>query len=111
PGNMPLALECARGFSPYVEETAADTVIFDARGLEALHGPPDMLAREIERRIGVPASIAIAGNPDAAMHAAHGSRGVTVIAEGREAEVLAPLPLNLLATGFLNPNHLERLSG
>jgi protein ImuB len=106
PGNMPLALECARGFSPYVEETAADTVIFDARGLEVLHGPPHMLAREIERRIGVPASIAIAGNPDAAMHAAHGIRGVTVIAEGREAEVLAPLPLNLLATAVP-----ERLSG
>jgi protein ImuB len=96
PGNLPLAIECARGFSPYVEENPPDTVIFDVRGLESLHGPPETLAREIERRIGVPASIAIASNPDAAMHAAHGIRGVTVIAPGREAEVLAPLPVNLL---------------
>jgi protein ImuB len=96
PGNLPLAVECARGFSPYIEENPPDTVIFDVRGLESLYGPPESLAREIERRIGVPASIAIASNPDAAMHAAHGIRGVTVMAPGREAEVLAPLPVNLL---------------
>ena len=96
PGNLPLAVECARGFSPYIEENPPDTVIFDVHGLESLHGPPQRLAREIERRIGVPASIAIAANPDAAMHAAHGIRGVTVMVPGREAEVLAPLPVNLL---------------
>jgi protein ImuB len=100
PGNLPLAIECARGFSPHIEETPPDTVIFDVRGLESLHGPPAMLAREIERRIGVPASIAIAANPDAALHAAHGIRGVTVIAPGGEAAVLAPLPMNLLGAAF-----------
>jgi protein ImuB len=98
PGNLPLAVECARGFSPHIEEDPPDTVIFDVRGLESLYGPPASLAREIERRIGVPASIAIAANPDAAMHAAHGINGVTVIAPGREAETLAPLPVNLLMT-------------
>ncbi len=100
PGNLPLAVECARGFSPYVEENPPDTVLFDVRGLESLYGPPEMLGREIERRIGVPASIAIASNPDVALHAAHGIRGVTVIAPGREAEVLAPLPVNLLGAAF-----------
>jgi len=100
PGNLPLAVECARGFSPYIEENPPDTVIFDVRGLESLYGPPEMLAREIERRVGVQASIAIAANPDAAMHAAHGIRGVTVIAPGREAEALAPLPVNLLGSGL-----------
>jgi protein ImuB len=100
PGNLPLAVECARGFSPYIEENPPDTVIFDVRGLESLYGPPEMLAREIERRIGVAASIAIAANPDAAMHAAHGIRGVTVIAPGREAEMLAQLPVNLLGAGL-----------
>jgi protein ImuB len=100
PGNLPLALECARGFAPYMEENPPDTVIFDARGLESLYGPPEMLAREMERRIGVTASIAIAANPDAALHAAHGFGGVTVIAPGREAEVLAPLPVNLLGAAF-----------
>jgi protein ImuB len=110
PGNMALALECARGFSPHIEETAQDTVIFDVRGLEAMHGPAEMLAREIERRIGVPASIAIAANPDAAMHAAHGIRGVTVIAPGREAEALAGLPLNLLANALLYLEKAGRMS-
>jgi protein ImuB len=100
PGNLPLAVECARGFSPHIEELPPDTVIFDVRGLESLYGPPAHLAREIERRVGVPASIAIAANPDAAMHAALGINpgicGVTVIAPGKEADVLAPLPVNLL---------------
>src|SRR5580698_90764 len=96
PGNLPLAVECARGFSPHIEEFPPDTVIFDVRGLESLYGPPEHLAREIERRAGVPASIAIAANPDAAMHAALGIRGVTVIAPGKEADRLAPLPVNLL---------------
>jgi protein ImuB len=96
PGNLALAVECARGFSPHIEENPPDTVIFDVRGLEPLYGPPERLVREIERRAGVPASIAIAPNPEAAMHAALGIRGVTVIASGREAEVLAPLPVNLL---------------
>jgi protein ImuB len=96
PGNLSLLVECARGFSPYIEETPPDTVIFDARGLESLHGPPSSLAQEIERRVGLPAHIAIASNPDAAMHAARGFRGTTVIEPGGEAAVLAPLPLNLL---------------
>ena len=64
-------------------------------------GPPDcgpaaQLACEIDRRVGVAANIAIAGNPDAAIHAARGLRGITVIEPGREAEALARLPLNLL---------------
>lgn len=96
PGNLPLLIECARGFSPYIEETSPDTVVFDVRGLDSLHGPPAQLAREIDRRVGIPASIAIAPNPDSAIHAARGFRGITVIPKGGEAEALAPLPLNLL---------------
>jgi len=96
PGNLPLLLECARGFSPHIEENPPDSVIFDARGLEKLHGPAHSLAREIECRIGIPASIAIASNPDSALHAARGFRGITVIPAGQEAAALAALPLNLL---------------
>ena len=96
PGNGALLMECAAEFSPHVEQTAADTVIFDVRGLESLYGPPEQLARAIERRAGVPANIAIASNPDAALHAARGIRGVTVIPPGKEAETLAPLAVNLL---------------
>ena len=96
PGNLPLLIECARGFSPYIEETSPDTVVFDVRGLEALYGPPPQLAREIDRRVGVPANVAIASNPDAAIHAARGIRGITTIPPGKEAAALAHLALNLL---------------
>lgn len=109
PGNLPLAVECARGFSPYIEENPPDTVIFDVRGLESLYGPPEGLAREMERRIGVPASIAIAGNPDAAWAVSSGIRGVTVIEPGREAEVLAPLSVNLLGMTGMSVETAELL--
>lgn len=98
PGNLALLVECARGFSPHIEEIAPGTVIFDVRGLGSLHGPAAALAREIERRVGMPANIAIAANPDAALHAARGFPGITVIEPGKEADVLAPLPLNLLGS-------------
>jgi len=95
PGNLPLLIECARFFSPHIEEIGEDAVVFDVRGLTSLYGPPALLAREMDRRVGVTANIAIAGNPDAAIHAAR-LRGITVIEAGREAEALARLPLNLL---------------
>lgn len=71
-------------------------MVFDADGLESLYGPASALARAVELRVGLPANIAIACNPDAAMHAAQGLNGRTVIAPGYEAKTLAPLPLYLL---------------
>ena len=96
PANLALLVECARGFSPHIEEIPPGTVVFDVRGLTSLYGPPESLAREIERRAGIPANIAIASNPDAALHAARGFPGITVIEPGKEAAALSPLPLNLL---------------
>ena len=97
PGNLPLLLECAQAFSPRVEETSPDTVVLDLDGLDHLFGTPRQIAGELARRNGVGASIAIAANPDAAVHAARGIRGVTVIDPGKEAAALGPLPLNLLS--------------
>jgi protein ImuB len=96
PGNLPVLLDCARHFSPLIEATSNDTVVFDIRGLGTLYGSLTGIACEIERLIGIPANIAIASNPEAAIHAAQGIGGTTVIPKGREAEALAPLPLNLL---------------
>lgn len=96
PGNLPLLVECAGYFSPHIEETSPDTILFDIRGLGSIFGTPEQIASEIHRRLGLPANLAIAANPDAAGHAARGIRGVTVIPPGKEAEVLAPLPLFLL---------------
>jgi protein ImuB len=94
-GNLPVILHCAQQFSPLIE-THADMVVFDARGLEGLHGPPESLAVSVERAVGIPANIAIAANPDAAIHAAQGFQGVTVIETGREAATLASLPIYFL---------------
>jgi protein ImuB len=96
PGNLPLLVECAGYFSPFIEETADDTIVFDIRGLKLIYGNPEQIARAIERRMGLKANLAIATNPDAAIHAARGIAGLTVIAPGREAATLAPLPLYLL---------------
>ena len=94
-GNLPILLDCARQFSPLIE-THSDMVVFDARGLEGLRGSPESLAQAVERAVGIPASIAIASNPDAAVHAARGIAGVTIVPLGKEGSVLAPLPLYLL---------------
>jgi protein ImuB len=96
PGNLAVLIECAQYFSPHIEQTTMDTVTFRTDGLGHLFGPPDQLAAAISSRIGIPASIAIAREPDTAIHAARGFPGVTVIPPGSEAKVLAPLPLSLL---------------
>jgi protein ImuB len=95
-GNLGLLVECARHFSPRIEETSSDTVLFDVRGLRSLIGDADHIAHAIENRAGIPVHIAIAADPDAAILAARGIRGITVIAPGSEAAILARLPLNLL---------------
>jgi protein ImuB len=92
-------LDCARSFSPRVEDTACDTIILDIAGLERLFGIPQRIACDLARRasdLGLQANVAVAGNPDAAMHAAYGFPGVTVIPAGQEAERLGNLPLDVL---------------
>ncbi|HCC57903.1 MAG TPA: hypothetical protein DEQ47_11710, partial [Solibacterales bacterium] len=96
PGNLPLLLECARQFSPWVEETSADTVIFEVHGLRALIGSPRQIADAIAQRVGIPARLALAPDPDTATFAALGIPGISVIERGAEARTLAPLPVNLL---------------
>src|SRR5215467_10634870 len=89
----------ARGYAPLVEETSPDTVVVDLAGCERLFGPPSLIAREMIRRAsesGLRVNVAIAANPDAAICAAHGLEGLTVIAERREAAALGKLPISLL---------------
>ena len=95
-GNPALLLECAGRFSPLIEQTSQDAVIFDVEGLGRLYATPRHLAEAIVAQAGIPVSVALASNPDAAWHAALGLSGMTVIPPGEEAKVLAPLPLNLL---------------
>ena len=92
-------LDAACAFSPRVEDTAADTVMLDLAGLERIFGPVTKIAREVARRcseLGLEANVAVAGNPEAAICAARGFAGVTVIAPGKEAERLGALPIEVL---------------
>ncbi len=96
-------LDVAHAFTPRVEDTADDTLLLDLAGLERLHGAPQKMARDLASRVsavGLEANIAIAANPDAALHAARGFNGVTVIPAGKEAQRLGVLPLPVLLDGF-----------
>src|SRR5438067_1383522 len=94
-------LDAAHSFSPRLEDTACDTVILDLAGLERLFGSAAKIARDLARRVsdlGLEANIAVAANADAALHAARGFPGITVIPPGKEAERLGDLPVDVLLT-------------
>lgn len=97
---------CAGSFSPRVEavffEYVAEpggTLVLDISGTEALFGNPELLAKKLRQRaaeIGLRVHIAAARNFHAAICAARGFPGVTIIPPGKEMEVLGTLPLKFL---------------
>jgi protein ImuB len=114
-GNLTaLAFE----FSPVVEQTAAETepkaihtVAFDVSGLDRLFGMVQDVAATIARRAqetGIKANLALAANPDAAILAARGFTGTSILPQGDEAKFLGRLPLALLAPSPELQETLER---
>jgi protein ImuB len=96
-------LDCAQSFSPEVEDASPGAVVLNLAGLEPLFGPLPKIARDLAQRVsqvGLEANIAVAANPDAALLAARGFPGVTLIPEGREAERLGDLPVEVLLESF-----------
>ena len=92
-------LDCAQSFSPCVEDTACDTVLLDLAGMRSLFGSLPEISRAIHNRaatLRLEVNVAVASNPDAALLAARGFPGVTVIPPGKEAERLGPLPVEVL---------------
>lgn len=92
-------LDCAQSFSPYVEDAAADTVLLDLAGLEKCFGPITKIARGIYRRawqMGLETNVAVASTLEAALLAAHGFSGVTVVPARKEAQCLGSLPIEAL---------------
>ncbi len=92
-------LDCAQSFSPCVEDAANDTVLLDLAGMESLFGSQPEISRAIYNRattLGLEANVALASNPDAAVLAARGFPGVTVIPPGKEAERLSSLSTEVL---------------
>jgi protein ImuB len=92
-------LDCAQSFSPCVEDAAAGAVILDLAGMESLCGSLPEIARNLFRRaaeLGLDGNVAVASNPDAAVLAARGFSGMTVIPSGKESETLGPLSVEVL---------------
>ena len=92
-------LDCAQSFSPCVEDTSVDTAILDLAGMESLFGALPEIAHDLFRcaaNFGLDVSVAVASNPDAAVLAARGFSGVTVISPGKEAEELGMLKVEVL---------------
>ena len=99
-------LECAGAFSPRIEvvsfqyaQEPGGTVVIDIRGTTSLFGAPGQLAEAACRKVagcGLKVHVAISENFHAAVCAARGYPGMTELAPGDEARLLAPLPLDVL---------------
>ena len=93
-------LDAAWSISPRVEDTSIDTIVLDLEGLESLFGSEEHIAQELAQRaghLGINANVGIAANIDAAIIAARGCHGVTVIPAGKQAQQLGGLPIHVLA--------------
>lgn len=98
--------DCAWSISPRVEDAAKeseeelhDAVVMDIAGCERLFGSPEKIARDLTRvasEVGLDVHVAIAGNPAAAIRAAQGFPGITVIPQGEEASWMGALTLQAL---------------
>ena len=100
PNASDAILDCAEAWSPRVERAGPDAVALDIDGLERLWGSYADIAAALSDKaneLGFTANVAVASNPDAAIHAAKGFRGITVIPRGMEAERLRDLPIALLS--------------
>jgi protein ImuB len=100
--DMPSLTEFAYGFSPIVEEIGTGTVVIDVEGCELLFGSPYQLASEVVRRAETDVSVAIAANPDAAIHAATRLKGITFVSPGEELTCLGDFPLDHLDYSLVN---------
>src|ERR1039458_8783719 len=103
--NSPLLL------NELVVQTARNAVTCDVAGLDRLFGAAQELAAALARRAvetGVRAAVALAANPDAAICAARGFSGVSIVPQGDEAKFLGRLPVALLRPSAELQETLER---
>lgn len=103
--------EFAYGFSPVVEEVRHGTAVIDVEGCELLFGSAYQLGNEIASRAQKPrargglettVSVAIAANPDAAIHAATRLKGITFVSPGEELTCLGNFPIEHLDHSLVN---------
>jgi protein ImuB len=99
-----VLLECAGAFSPRIEERSEATAflcVLDITGTKNLFGPPEMLAKNLLRRVralGISGQVTVSNSFHAAICLAKGLTGsvLQVVPQGREATALSSLPLMVL---------------
>src|ERR1041384_5521653 len=110
PAELSLT-EFAYGFSPIVEEVRDGAVVIDVEGCELLFGSAYQLASKVAQRAQKPrteggvesgVSVAIAANPDAAIHAATYLKGITFVSPGEELTCLGDFPIECLDYSLIN---------
>jgi protein ImuB len=97
-------VDLAFTFSPLVEQTSTDTVVFDVAGQDLLFGPGgnDLWSRLVNaiaqraREMKVKANICVAANPDVAIHAARLLPDTAIIHAGDELMHLGALSIKQL---------------
>jgi protein ImuB len=103
--------EFAYNFSPLVEEVRRGMVVIDVEGCELLFGSAYQLANEVAQRakksrtedgLESEVNVAIAGNPDAAIHAATRLKGITFVSPGEELTCLGAFPISALDYSLIN---------
>ncbi|HEY6215299.1 MAG TPA: hypothetical protein VIW74_01470 [Pyrinomonadaceae bacterium] len=110
PAELSLT-EFAYGFSPIVEEVRTSTVVIDIEGCELLFGSPYELAKKVSERakksrteggLESPLNVAVAANPDAAIHAATYLQGITYVSPGEELTCLGEFSVERLDHSLIN---------
>ncbi len=104
-------LDIGWSISPRVEETAIDSIVVDLEGLGSLFGSEEAMARLLARRaadLGLAVHVAVSANLEAALHAARGFPGITVIAPGEEAQRMGALPIQVFSPSAEMMETLER---
>jgi protein ImuB len=106
-----LLADFAYSFSPFVEEVWPDTVVIDVEGCALRFGSAYELVTVIAKQAGAPkqsgglsarVNVALAANPDAAIHAARRCRGITFTTAGEELTYLGNLPVSALEYSLVN---------
>jgi protein ImuB len=92
-------LDIGWSVSPQIEDTAEDAIVLDLSGLDHLfHAGEEIAARlmQLSFGCGLLPNVAIASNIEAALLAARGFTGITVIPPGKESQYLSRLPACVL---------------
>ena len=93
-------LDIGWSISPRIEDTSLYAIVLDLSGLSTLFGSENNITAQLVERsaeCGLRVNVAIATNIDAALIAARGFAGTTVIPSSEESKYLSSLPVSVLS--------------